>query len=661
MIVQMKNGGISMLDYIRIACAVPAVTVGDTKKNAQDICGFLKKADTGHVDLLVFPEMALTGYTCQDLFFQDALYEGVRQGLREILECSAACPGVTALVGLPLRLGVRMFNCAAVISGGAVQGIVPKISIPNYNEFYEKRWFASGDELTQDSFDIGSLLGTQPCQVPIGQNLLFRIGEGTLLGVEICEDLWTPLPPSTMLALSGAEVIVNLSASNETIGKRTYRRNLVQHQSGALNCVYAYCSAGSTESTQDLIFSGQSLIGENGTLLAESREAIATDYLLVQDCDLGKIRADRRKNRSFADAASRHGAFARIVEAASGTLRGDGSEYRLEKLPFVPSQRQNRVQRCMEIFHMQVAGLKQRLSVIGNANAVIGISGGLDSTLALLVAVEAMRQLGRPATDVYGVTMPCFGTSDRTYKNSWDLMRTLGISCKEINIREAVNLHFSDIGHDSGIHDGTYENSQARERTQILMDYASVVHGIVVGTGDLSELALGWCTYNGDHMSMYAVNCSIPKTLVRHLVAYLARDNAKKDEALHDVLEDILDTPVSPELLPAVQGQISQKTEDLVGPYELHDFFLYYMLRWGFSPRKVYRLAVYALGGQYSREVILKWLKTFYRRFFSQQFKRNCVPDGPKIGSVALSPRGDWRMPSDAKMNLWQAELDTLE
>ena len=603
--------------------------------------------------------MALTGYTCQDLFFQDALYEGVRQGLREILECSAACPGVTALVGLPLRLGVRMFNCAAVISGGAVQGIVPKISIPNYNEFYEKRWFASGDELTQDSFDIGSLLGTQPCQVPIGQNLLFRIGEGTLLGVEICEDLWTPLPPSTMLALSGAEVIVNLSASNETIGKRTYRRNLVQHQSGALNCVYAYCSAGSTESTQDLIFSGQSLIGENGTLLAESREAIATDYLLVQDCDLGKIRADRRKNRSFADAASRHGAFARIVEAASGTLRGDGSEYRLEKLPFVPSQRQNRVQRCMEIFHMQVAGLKQRLSVIGNANAVIGISGGLDSTLALLVAVEAMRQLGRPATDVYGVTMPCFGTSDRTYKNSWDLMRTLGISCKEINIREAVNLHFSDIGHDSGIHDGTYENSQARERTQILMDYASVVHGIVVGTGDLSELALGWCTYNGDHMSMYGVNASIPKTLIRWMIDAIS--DMPEFAASRPVLQDILDTPISPELLPPdAEGKIAQHTEDLVGPYALHDFYLYYTLRFGFVPRKIYALACRAFAGDFEEAVIKKWLKTFYCRFFTQQFKRSCLPDGVKVGSVTLSPRGDWRMPSDASARLWLDEVDAL-
>ena len=648
-----------MLDFVRVACAVPAVRVGDTKKNASDICDFLKRADDQNVDLLVFPEMALTGYTCQDLFFQEALHDGVKRGLREILDASAACPAVTAVVGLPLRIGARMFNCAAVISGGEVRGVVPKTSIPNYSEFYEKRWFASGDELTQDAFDIGSLLGEYPKLVPMGQNLLFQIGEGTLVGVEICEDLWTPLPPSHLLALSGAEVIVNLSASNETIGKRVYRRELVTHQSASLDCVYAYCSAGSTESTQDLIFSGQSLIVENGKLLAETKEAIATDYLLVQDCDLGKVRADRRRNRSYADTAVRYGADAKIVPLRDGLLRSDGTLYPLEKLPFVPSQRQNRIQRCMEIFQMQVAGLKQRLAVIGNPNAVIGISGGLDSTLALLVAVEAMRQLGRPATDVYGVTMPCFGTSDRTYNNSWELMRTLGISCKEINIKEAVSLHFSDIGHDSGVHDGTYENSQARERTQILMDYASVVKGIVVGTGDLSELALGWCTYNGDHMSMYGVNASIPKTLIRWMIDAIAE--MPEFAPARDVLRDVLDTPISPELLPPdAEGRIAQHTEDLVGPYALHDFYLYYTLRFGCTPRKVYALACRAFEGDFDGETIKKWLKTFYRRFFTQQFKRSCLPDGVKVGSVSLSPRGDWRMPSDASARLWLEEVDSL-
>ena len=648
-----------MLDFVRVACAVPAVRVGDTKKNASDICDFLKRADDQNVDLLVFPEMALTGYTCQDLFFQETLHDGVKRGLREILDASAACPAVTAVVGLPLRIGARMFNCAAVISGGEVRGVVPKTSIPNYSEFYEKRWFASGDELTQDAFDIGSLLGEYPKLVPIGQNLLFQIGEGTLVGVEICEDLWTPLPPSHLLALSGAEVIVNLSASNETIGKRVYRRELVTHQSASLDCVYAYCSAGSTESTQDLIFSGQSLIVENGKLLAETKEAIATDYLLVQDCDLGKVRADRRRNRSYADTAVRYGADAKIVPLRDGLLRSDGTLYPLEKLPFVPSQRQNRIQRCMEIFQMQVAGLKQRLAVIGNPNAVIGISGGLDSTLALLVAVEAMRQLGRPATDVYGVTMPCFGTSERTYNNSWELMRTLGISCKEINIKEAVSLHFSDIGHDSGVHDGTYENSQARERTQILMDYASVVKGIVVGTGDLSELALGWCTYNGDHMSMYGVNASIPKTLIRWMIDAISE--MRSFAASRPVLQDILDTPISPELLPPdAEGKIAQHTEDLVGPYALHDFYLYYTLRFGCTPRKVYALACRAFAGDFDGETIKKWLKTFYRRFFTQQFKRSCLPDGVKVGSVSLSPRGDWRMPSDASARLWLEEVDSL-
>lgn len=645
-----------MLDFIRIACAVPAVRVGDVNKNTQDICEYIARADEKKVDLLVFPEMALTGYTCQDLFFQDTLWEGVKGGLERIAACSEVHPAVTAVVGLPLRVGMRMFNCAAVICGGKVRGLVPKTYIPNYNEFYEKRWFSSGTELTEQSVDLGGKLG----QVPVSRQTLFRVGDGTLLGIEICEDLWTALPPSTMLALSGAEVIVNLSASNETIGKRAYRRSLVKHQSAALNCVYAYCSAGSTESTQDLIFSGQSLIAENGVLLGETKEPIASDYLLVRDCDLGRLRADRRRNKSFKDTANQYPQYrAAVVDTFAPALRSDGREYPLQKLPFVPSGKEDRIQRCMEIFHMQVAGLKQRLSMLGGSKTVIGISGGLDSTLALLVSVEAMRQLGRPATDVYGVTMPCFGTSDRTYHNSWELMKTLGISCKEINIREAVSLHFQDIGHDPDVHDGTYENSQARERTQILMDYASVVGGIVVGTGDLSELALGWCTYNGDHMSMYGVNASIPKTLIRWMIDAISE--MPEFAAARPVLQDVLDTPISPELLPPdAEGKIAQHTEDLVGPYALHDFFLYYTLRFGFTPTKIYTLACRAFEADFEPSTIKKWLVSFYRRFFTQQFKRSCMPDGVKVGSVTLSPRGDWRMPSDASAKLWLTEAEAL-
>lgn len=649
-----------MLDFIRIACAVPAVRVGDVRKNTEDICAYLEKADSQKADIVLFPEMALTGYTCQDLFFQDILYEGVKRGLQEILACSQNHPAIAAVIGLPVRAGMQMFNCAAVISGGKLHGLVPKTYIPNYNEFYEKRWFSSGTELTESTVEMDILPDGEPMQVPVYQRPVFRIGDGTLVGIEICEDLWTPLPPSIMLALSGAEVILNLSASNETIGKRTYRRELVKHQSAALDCVYAYCSAGSTESTQDVIFSGQSTIAENGIVLAETKERIATDYMLIQDCDLGKIRADRRRNKSYKDVAQQYPEHRAIqIETFAGDLRADGTMYPLQKLPFVPNSKQDRVQRCMEIFHMQVAGLKQRLSMLGGAKAVIGISGGLDSTLALLVSMEAMRQLGRPATDVYGVTMPCFGTSDRTYHNSWELMRTLGISGKEINIKEAVSLHFTDIGHDASVHNGTYENSQARERTQILMDYASVVGGIVVGTGDLSELALGWCTYNGDHMSMYGVNASIPKTLIRWMIDAISE--MPEFAASRAVLQDILDTPISPELLPPdAEGKIAQHTEDLVGPYALHDFFLYYVLRFGFTPTKIYTLACRAFGDDFDAATIKKWLKTFYRRFFTQQFKRSCMPDGVKVGSVTLSPRGDWRMPSDASARLWLEEVENL-
>ncbi len=651
-----------MLDFIRIACAVPPVRVGDVKKNTQDICDYITRADAQNADLIVFPELAMTGYTCQDLFFQDMLHNAVKDGIKTIATHIAAYPKLVAIVGLPLQIGAKMYNCAAVFAHGQVCGVIPKTHIPNYNEFYEKRWFASGDELDGVYLapsDIGLTASEDYWSVPIMARQLFTVGDGAMVGIEICEDLWTPMPPSSKLALNGAEIIFNLSASNETIGKRSYRRSLVKHQSAALNCIYAYCSAGSTESTQDLVFSGQSIIAENGTILAESQEPIATDYMLVQDCDLGKLRGDRRKNQNFTTSFGSTGKDNFHIEAIpSDGLRSDGSLYPLHKLPFVPASKSDRYERCMEIFRLQVAGLKQRLSVIG-ANAVIGISGGLDSTLALLVSVEAMRQLGRPMTDVYGVTMPCFGTSERTYNNSWELMKTLGISCKEINIREAVDIHFRDIGHDKSILNGTYENSQARERTQILMDYASIVGGIVIGTGDLSELALGWCTYNGDHMSMYGVNASIPKTLIRWMIEAIAE--SPDFAASKSVLQDILDTPISPELLPPdAEGKISQQTEDLVGPYALHDFFLYYMLRFGFTPAKIFHLACRAFQNDFDAATIKKWLKAFYRRFFTQQFKRSCLPDGVKVGSVCLSPRGDWRMPSDASGRIWLDEVENL-
>lgn len=647
-----------MLDYIRVGCAVPKVRVADAVKNSEDICAYLHQADEKGCDLLVFPELALTGYTCADLFLQDTLLAAAKGELRRITECSADCPAVTMVVGLPLVIDGQLYNCAGVISRGSLRGLVTKTYIPNYNEYYEKRWFCPAGTLRRNTVSSRELGFEEEYTVPVGNDLIFTIGDGTRFGVEICEDLWAPLPPSTMLALGGAEVIVNLSASNEIIAKRAYRESLVKHQSAACACVYAYCSAGSTESTQDLIFSGHSIVAANGAVLAQTKDTIASDYLLVQDADLGMIRTDRRKNMSFHEAGSIYGQSVRTVDCHMDALRSDGSMARVAKLPFVPDDRENRQERCMEIFHMQVAALKQRLSVIGT-NAVVGVSGGLDSTLALLVTAEAMRQLGRPMTDVYGVTMPCFGTSDRTYSNSLKLMETLGVSSKEINIRDAVNLHFSDIGHDSNVHNGTYENSQARERTQILMDYASVVGGIVIGTGDLSELALGWCTYNGDHMSMYGVNASIPKTLIRWMIQSISE--SREFAASRAVLEDILDTPISPELLPPDErGQISQQTEDIVGPYALHDFFLYYVLRFGFSPKKIYTLACRAFAEDFDGKTIKKWLKVFYQRFFSQQFKRSCMPDGVKVGSVCFSPRGDWRMPSDASARIWLEEAEAL-
>ncbi|MBO5836836.1 MAG: NAD(+) synthase [Oscillospiraceae bacterium] len=650
-----------MLDYIRIACAVPQVKVGDVQKNTQDICTRIAEADQQNVDLLVFPELALTGYTCGDLFFQDTLLTAARKGLREIVDFCASYPAVTVVVGLPVKLGAQLYNCAAVISGGKLRGIVPKTFIPNHGEFGEKRWFASAMDLritNLDEADFPELTDRE--NVVVGTDCIFRIGDGTKLAVEICEDLWAPLPPSTQLALGGAEVIVNLAASNETVGKRTFRTDMVKHQSASCICAYAFCSAGATESTQDLVFSGHSVIAQKGKVLAQNEKDIDSDYMLITDVDLGAIRADRGQSATFRDAATAYLAPEDIfcVDCNAKALRSDGSLYPLVKRPFVPEARQARLARCRSIFQMQVAGLKHRLQTIG-ANAVVGISGGLDSTLALLVSVAAIKQLGRHATDVYGITMPCFGTSDRTYQNSLALMKLLGISSKEINIRNAVNVHFADIGHDPAVHDTTYENAQARERTQILMDFAGRVGGIVIGTGDMSELALGWCTYNGDHMSMYGVNCSIPKTLIRWIIEAVMEE--PEFAAAKDVLADILDTPISPELLPPdEQGKISQQTEDIVGPYELHDFYLFYMLRYGFAPAKIYTLACRAFREEFPPATVKKWLLVFYRRFFTQQFKRNCQPDGVKVGSVSVGPRMDLKMPSDASARLWLQEIENL-
>ena len=643
-----------MLDFIRIACAVPAVKVGDVKKNAQDICAWMEKADAQGADVVLFPEMALTGYTCGDLFYQDALWNAVKEGVKQVAYCSGQHPELTAVVGLPVRIGHKLYNCAAVIARGEVCGIVPKTHLTTA----EKRWFSSADwqsRMHLDPQDLGLVASEDFWTVPMDENILFRLGDDALVGIEICQDGMVPQPRSAELAVNGAEVVLNLAASHELAGKRAYRRDLVKHISDSCKCVYAMASAGYTESTSDLVYSGHSVIAENGRVMVENENLFDTDYMIVTDCDLGRVRADRRKIEQF---AAVHGKDYLDTYVYGDHLRSDGCLYPLRKLAFVPNTKEERVQRCLEIFQTQVTGLKQRLATI-RSNAVIGISGGLDSTLALLVAVEAMRQLGRPLTDVYGVTMPCFGTSDRTYNNSWELMRTLGINAKEISIKNAVTLHFADIGHDINVHNGTFENSQARERTQILMDYASVVNGLVVGTGDLSELALGWCTYNGDHMSMYGVNGTVPKTLIRWIIE--AVSDMPAFAASKAVLADILDTPISPELLPPdAQGKISQQTEDLVGPYALHDFFLYHMLRYGFAPTKIYTLACRAFQDDFEPAVIKKWLRTFYWRFFTQQFKRNCMPDGVKVGSVGLGPRGDWNMPSDAAGRIWLDEVDSL-
>ena len=648
-----------MLDFIRVAACVPEVSVGNVWQNVKEKLGQAREAEKKAPQLTVFPELSLTGYTCADLFFQSTLLEDAKAGLREIVGASAELSAVLA-VGLPLEVAGSLYNCAAVVHGGKLLGIVPKTYIPNYNEFYEKRWFTSGSELRTQALTAGEigLDGVQDEPIPIGTDLIFDAGSFRF-GAEICEDLWATVPPSARLALGGAEVIVNLSASNETISKRRYRQALVSAQSAAQLDAYVYVSAGCSESTTDLIFSGHSLICEAGRTVAENRKIIDGGYILYGDIDLGKLRVDRLKIKTFADSAARSGGDWRRVCVPLRMQENNLEFYPVSRLPFVPDTKTDRAERCMGIFEMQVMGLKKRMEVT-HGRPVIGVSGGLDSTLALLVATEAARRAGRPATDVVGITMPCFGTTDRTYNNSLELMRTLGITALEIPIAAAVEQHFRDIGQDRNTFDLTFENSQARERTQVLMDYAGRIGGFVAGTGDLSELALGWCTYNADHMSMYGVNCGVPKTLVRWMIDSIMENDIFR--ASSAVLRDILDTPISPELLPPdAGGKIAQQTEEIVGPYALHDFFLYYTVRFGFTPEKVYALARKAFRDDFDGATVKKWLLTFYRRFFTQQFKRSCLPDGVKIGSICLSPRGDWRCPSDASAAAWIARAEKIE
>ena len=642
-----------MEGIMRVAAAVPKLRLCNVAENAAAMAEQLHVAADRKASLVAFPELSLTGYTCGDLFFQKSLLQATEAGLQQMLE---ACPeGVTAVVGAPVQADGVLYNCAVVLTKGKLLGVVPKLFLPNYNEFYEKRWFASGFQLQAEHV---TLCGQQ---VPMGRELLFESADGVRFGVELCEDLWTALPPSTFLSLHGAELVVNLSASNELIAKREYRQELVRQQSARCLCAYLYVSAGVGESTSDLVFSGHSMVAQCGGMVKENADYLAENYVLTADLDLDRIRGDRREQTSFADAQAHYGTLepARQVSCPALMLaESEPVELHVAKHPFIPADKASRQTRCAQIFDMQATALARRLRITGG-KLTVGISGGLDSTLALLAACRAMDMMGLPRTNITGVTMPCFGTTDHTYQNALTLMTTLGVTQREIPIHEAVRLHFRDIGHNEQDHSVTYENAQARERTQVLMDVANQTGGIVLGTGDLSEIALGWCTYNADHMSMYGVNSGVPKTLVRWVIQTATENPAFA--ASKDVLQSILDTPISPELLPPdEQGNIAQQTEDLVGPYALHDFFLYYAVRFGMRPRKIYELAKLAFADDFDDATILKWLKNFYRRFFTQQFKRNCIPDGVKIGSIALSPRGDWRMPSDAESALWLKECEEL-
>ena len=633
--------------FVKVAAGTPKIRVADCRYNAEQIFTLMREAAAQGVRVLCLPELCLTGYTCGDLFLQDTLLSGAEEGLSTILEATKNLDMVTAL-GMPVRFNNKLYNCAAVIHKGEVQCLLPKTHLPNYGEFYEKRWFSAWEPGRFAGVRVGEVY------VPITDRQIFAFDgiPDLVLGVELCEDLWAPEPPSAALARSGATLILNLSASDETVGKAGYRRSLVTGQSARLVCGYVYADAGEGESTTDLVFTGHNLIAENGALLTERRFSTG---LTISEIDVDKLVYERRRISTYTPPTVEVWRSYFDLTPSTTTL----TRY-VSPTPFVPEDAAGRAERCDEILKIAALGLKKRIEHTRAAAVVVGLSGGLDSTLAVLITAVAMRLLDRPASDIIAVTMPCFGTTDRTRDNAVELAGRLGATLKRIDISEAVKRHFKDIGQSMEDHDVTFENGQARERTQVLMDIANQVGGMVVGTGDLSELALGWATYNGDHMSMYGVNASIPKTLVRHLVSYVCGDKAESEPELSHVLADILDTPVSPELLPAVNGQISQKTEDLVGPYELHDFFLYYAIRWGFPPKKVLRLAEHAFGRTYDRATILRWEKTFYRRFFAQQFKRSCLPDGPKVGSVTLSPRGDWRMPSDAVASLWLDELEGL-
>lgn len=635
--------------FIKVGAAVPQVKIADCAYNVAQIRNLMQHACGEGVQILAFPELSVMAYTCGDLLGQQLLLEEAESAMCDLLDSSVGVQ-MLCIVGLAVRADNQLFNAAVVFQNGKLLGVVPKTYLPNYNEFYEERWFASAWDVVSKTI---SLCGQE---APFGADLLFRSGD-VCVGIEICEDLWVPIPPSSILSLYGANVIINLSATNELINKHNYLLSLISQQSARCRTAYVYASAGIGESSTDLVYAGNGIIAENGTLLARSERFEQAESLTVSEVDIEHLQIDRRKNNSFMGAARELGRSFRTIffdlAEESFTLTRH-----VRPLPFVPAGDQLSG-RCEEIINIQVSALVQRLRHTQSKTAVIGISGGLDSTLALLISVLAFDRLGLSRKQIIGVTMPGFGTTGRTYNNANDLMRSLDITMREISIKEACIQHFKDIGHDIDIHDVTYENSQARERTQILMDVANQTGGLVIGTGDLSELALGWATYNGDHMSMYGVNCSIPKTLVRYLVEWIARNGIGKQSAA--TLLDIVDTPISPELIPAgADGEICQKTEDLVGPYELHDFFLYHFLRYGSRPSRIYYLAKIAFKGVYPHETIKKWLNVFFRRFFNQQFKRSCLPDGPKVGSISLSPRGDWRMPSDASSALWLRETESL-